>query len=172
MVHVVLTESVMCFIISRLAVANLSDNGQSLRSAIARQKHYSVVIFMAVFVTFYNKFRIISHTQTKAMKEINEYVIGELVQIATTNPREDPTGKNDSVWHDGIITDINTIYPSRGEKFKPYPMLIVKFMRTYCSATPQYHFIDGVKIYVDSILTFYDKESHEGFFYRSQIRPR
>lgn len=104
------------------------------------------------------------------MKEINEYKIGDDVQIATTNPREDPTGKNDAVWHDGVVTDIKMIEPSRGERFRPYPMLVVRFTRTYCTATPQYHVVDGIKIYVDSILTFYDKESHEGFFYKTQVR--
>ena len=104
--------------------------------------------------------------------ELNRYKSGDKVQIKIQNPQQDYAEE----WRDGKVIGVQTIYPNAGERHKPYPMVVVKFKRTYCKATPNYRWLDGnvkkVKVFVDNTLEFYDKESTEGIIYENQMRMK
>jgi hypothetical protein len=98
--------------------------------------------------------------------KIAEYKSGDKVEVLINNPRND----NKDEWRDAEVLHKRMIYASNGSKHPPYPILIVRIIRTYCNATPTYKFIDNIPIYVDSTLEFYDKEADEGVLYENQIR--
>lgn len=98
--------------------------------------------------------------------EINEYKSGDNVEILMNNIQT-----NENEWRDAEVLDKRTIYPNAGERHKPYPMLIVRVIRTYCKATPKYKWINGnIPVFIDNDLEFYDKENDEGIIYKEQIR--
>ena len=98
-----------------------------------------------------------------------EYKSGDKVEVRILNPKT-----NDYEWREGDVIGIQTVYPNVGERHKPYPMVIVKTTRTYCKATPKYRYLKGavkrVKVFVDNILEWYDKENTEGFIYDHHVR--
>lgn len=102
--------------------------------------------------------------------EINDYKAGDKVEVIINNPRLE----NKNEWRDAEVIDKRTIYPSRGSNHRPYPMLIVRVIRTYCKATPNYKDIGtGISVipfYTHSTLEFYDKINEEGVLYGDQIR--
>jgi len=102
--------------------------------------------------------------------ELSEYKSGDEVKIKYLNPQNEYAVE----WRDGKVIGIQTVYPSAGERHRPYPMVTVKFKRTYCKATPVYRWLEGnvkkVKVFVDNTLEFYDKESTEGIIYESEIK--
>jgi len=112
--------------------------------------------------------------ETKVIKSIGEYKSGDKVEVLINNPSND----NKEEWRNGEVIDKRIINPSDsyrglGSCEKPYPILIVRLIRTYCKATPTYRWIDGnIPVYVDSILEYYDKENDEGFLYANTIRPK
>jgi hypothetical protein len=97
--------------------------------------------------------------------EIKEYKVGDKVRVLMNNPREN----NRDEWRDAEVVRIQTVYPSYGSHHAPYPMLIVKVIRTYCKATDNFKMLDGVKVYSGSTLEFFDKENEEGVIYSDQI---
>lgn len=98
--------------------------------------------------------------------EMKNYKAGDQVEVLVNNPQNE----NKDEWREGEVIDVRTIYPNYGERFHPYPMVIVRIKRTYCKATPNYRFIGTIPVFVDNTLQFYDKESEEGFLYENQIR--
>lgn len=100
--------------------------------------------------------------------EMKEYKTGDRVEVLMNNPRND----NKDEWRTGVVTDIQMISPSRGEKHKPYPMVMVKTVRTYFKSVPRYENKFNTKVYVGDDGTFYDKENTEGFIYENQIKLR
>lgn len=104
-------------------------------------------------------------------KPLNDYKIGDEVKILTSNP-ELSLNSNQNFWHDGVVVDIRTIHPEFGSRHKPYPIIVVKFNRTYVKAESIYKDMQGIKVFVDYDLTYYKKESQEGFFYTGHIKPR
>ena len=100
--------------------------------------------------------------------EMKDYKPGDKVKVLMNNPRLD----NKDEWRDGEVIDNRLVYPNRGERHKPYPMVIVRVIRTYCKASPNYMWIDGnIPVFVDNTLEFYDKQNEEGFLYENQIKP-
>lgn len=103
------------------------------------------------------------------LKKIKDYEVGDQVQILMNNPRND----NKDEWRDAEVLYKRTVYPSHGSHHPPYPILIVKAIRTYCKAEPIYRWIDGnIPVFVENHLEFYDKESEEGVLYEHLIRPK
>jgi len=101
--------------------------------------------------------------------EMKDYKKGDAVEVLVNNPRMD----NKDEWREGEVLDNRMIYPSRGSHHPPYPIVIVRVIRTYCKATANYMFIDGsIPVFVDNTLEFYDKINEEGFVYSNQIRPK
>lgn len=100
-------------------------------------------------------------------KNLGKYRKGEKVEVQM---RDAKTGNN-PVWRAGVVDHIDTVYPNTGERHKPYPMLFVKVMRTYCKATPVYIPDVNVKIWMRDDLEFYEKENVEGFVYAEEVRP-
>jgi hypothetical protein len=102
--------------------------------------------------------------------ELNKYKSGDEVAVRMSNPKLD--GKLE--WRKGVVIGVQTIHPNTGERHKPYPMVTVKTIRTYCKATPKYKWLEGsakkVKVFVDNTLEFYDKKTTEGFIYESMIK--
>jgi hypothetical protein len=98
--------------------------------------------------------------------EMKDYKGGDLVEVKVRNPRLDDKEE----WRDGEVIDNRTIYPNRGERHKPYPIVIVRLKRTYCKATPEYKWIGNIPVFIDNSLEFYDKENDEGFIDENQIR--
>ena len=101
-------------------------------------------------------------------KELNEYKAGDEVEVMVNNPRNE----NLNEWREAEVLDKRMIYPSNGSHHPPYPILIVRLTRTYCKATPVYHFIGNIPVFVDNNLEFYDKENDEGIIYKNQIRVK
>jgi len=101
--------------------------------------------------------------------KLDAYKSGDEVEVRMLNPE---TGEHD--WKAGEVIGIQTIHPNVGERHKPYPMVTIRTTRRYCKATPKYRYLKGsvkrVKVFVDNILTFYDKESTEGFIYDHHVR--
>jgi len=97
--------------------------------------------------------------------KLSEYKQGDNVQARINNPEMD----NQAVWVDGEVTEIKTIYPSRGERFKPYPMVMVLLRRTYCEATPIYRVDNGLRIFDHHKLRFYTKPNIEGFIFDNHL---
>lgn len=112
--------------------------------------------------------------ETKTYKPIGEYKSGDKVEVLINNPRNN----NQEEWRNGEVIDKRMIIPrdsyiGLGRCENPYPILIVRLIRTYCKATPTYKWIDGnIPVYVDSVLEYYDKENDEGFLYAYTIRPK
>jgi hypothetical protein len=100
--------------------------------------------------------------------KLNEYKVDDKVSARINNPELD----NQAIWVDGEVTEIKTIYPSRGERFKPYPMVMVLLERTYCDATPIYEVNSGIKIFTHNKLRFYTKPNNEGFIYDNHLKLR
>jgi TusA-related sulfurtransferase len=61
---------------------------------------------------------------------LNEYKSGDQIEALITNPQT-----NKEVWVDAEVLDKRMVYPNHGERFKPYPFLIVRLKRTYCKAS-------------------------------------
>jgi hypothetical protein len=100
--------------------------------------------------------------------EMKDYKPGDKVRVKMNNPRLDDKEE----WRNGEVVDNRMVYPARGERHKPYPIVIVRVTRTYCKATPLYRWInDNIPVFVDNTLEFYDKENEEGFIYENQIMP-
>ena len=101
--------------------------------------------------------------------KLDEYKSGDKVEVRILNPQT-----NEYEWRAGDVIGIQTIHPNAGERHKPYPMAVIKTTRTYCKARPKYRYLKGtvkrVKVFVDNILTFYDKENIEGFIYDHHVR--
>lgn len=106
--------------------------------------------------------------ETIKYKELSEYKAGDSVEVLVNNPRNE----NLNEWREGEVLDVRMIYPNHGERFTPYPMVIVRVRRTYCKAEPVYRFVGNIPVFVDNNLTFYDKENEEGFIYQNQIRVK
>lgn len=99
--------------------------------------------------------------------EMKDYKPGDKVKVLMNNPRNN----NNAEWRDAEVIDNRMIYPGRGEHHRPYPIVIVRVIRTYCKATPEYKMIDNIPVYINSSLEFYDKINEEGFVYENQIKP-
>ena len=99
--------------------------------------------------------------------KLQEYNKGDRVKARINNPEMD----NQAVWVDGEVVEIKTIYPSRGERFKPYPMVMVQLERTYCDATPIYRTDSNVRIFDHNKLRFYTRMNIEGFVYDNELKP-
>jgi hypothetical protein len=98
--------------------------------------------------------------------EMKDYKTGDQVRVKMNNPRLG----NKEEWRDGEVVDNRMIYPNRGERHAPYPMVIVRVTRTYCKATPMYRWINGnIPVFVDNTLEFYEKQNEEGFLYNTEI---
>ena len=101
--------------------------------------------------------------------KLDEYKSGDNVEVRILNPKT-----NDYEWRPGTVVGVQTVHPAQGQRHKPYPMLTVKTTRTYCKGTPKYKYLTGnvkrVKVFVDNVLTFYDKENTEGFVYDHHVR--
>jgi len=101
--------------------------------------------------------------------KLNEYYSGDLVEVKFRNPQFDYKEE----WREGKVIGVQTVFP-KGQGGKPYPMVVIKFNRTYCKATPKYKYITGnvkrIKVFVDNTLEFYTKESTEGFLYEHEVR--
>ena len=101
--------------------------------------------------------------------ELDAYKSGDNVEVRILNPQT-----NDIEWRPGTVIGIQMVYPAEGQRHKPYPMAVVKTTRTYCHAKPKYRYLKGnvkrVKVFVDNILSFYDKENTEGFVYKHHVR--
>ena len=99
--------------------------------------------------------------------EIKDYKAGDIVEVLMNNPRND----NKEEWRSAEVIDKRIIYPSYGSRHLPYPILIVRVLRTYCTAKPVYKWIDGnIPVFVDNNLEFYDNLNEEGVLYNNQIR--
>jgi hypothetical protein len=97
---------------------------------------------------------------------IAEYKSGDKVEILINNPRND----NKDEWRPAEVIDKRTIYP-REKGGRPYPILIVRVLRTYCTASPEYKWIDSnIPVFVSNKLEFYDRVNDEGVLYEGQIR--
>ena len=83
--------------------------------------------------------------------ELKEYKTKDKVQVLINNPEN----RNINEWRDGIVVDSTMCYPGNGEKFKPYTMLVVSYIRTY---------------YNNRTKVFYNKECIDGFVYNEQVR--
>ena len=100
--------------------------------------------------------------------KIDDYKSGDKTEILMYNIQT-----NENEWRDAEVLDKRIIYPSAGSKHKPYPILIVRVIRTYCKATPKYRWIDGnIPVFVDNDLEFYDKENDEGILHKDEIRMK
>ena len=95
--------------------------------------------------------------------KIDEYNVGDNVEVLTNNPRND----NKDEWRTAEVLYKKYIHPQHGPS---YPILIVRVIRTYCKASPVYRFIDNIPIFIDNCLDYYDKENEEGILYEFQIR--
>lgn len=100
-------------------------------------------------------------------KLLSNYVVGEEVEVKILNPK---TNKHE--WRPAKVVEIKTIHPNRGERHKPYPMIMVEVHRTYVKGSPVYEYKYGVKIFVENELTYYTKINIEGFLYEKEIRPK
>ncbi len=98
--------------------------------------------------------------------EISEYKAGDKVEVIINNPRLE----NKNEWREAEVIDKRTIYPAYGSHHPPYPILIVRVIRTYCKAYPNYEMIDNIPVYTNSTLEFYDKINEEGVLYGEHIR--
>lgn len=102
--------------------------------------------------------------------ELNKYKSGDIVEVRVRNPQN-----NDAVeWRKGKVIGTQIVL-ARGMAWdKPYPMVVVKFERTFCKARPEYKYVEGtakrMKIFVDNSLEFYTKETTEGFIFENEIR--
>jgi hypothetical protein len=101
------------------------------------------------------------------MKPISEYKAGDKVEVLMKNPQ---TNKDE--WREAEIIDNRMIYPNNYSHHPPYPMLIIKVIRTYCKATPNYRYIDDIPVFINNNIEFYDKENTEGILYNTEIRPK
>ena len=72
--------------------------------------------------------------ETKTIKQVGEYKSGDKVEVLINNPRND----NKDEWRNGEVIDKRIVYPTYGSHHEPYPILIVRLIRTYCKATPAY----------------------------------
>ena len=101
--------------------------------------------------------------------KLDAYKSGDKVEVRILNPQT-----NDNEWRPGEVIGIQMIHPAHGQRHKPYPMAVVKTTRTYCKATPKYRYLTGsvkrVKVFVDNVLEWYDKENTEGFIYDHHVR--
>ena len=98
--------------------------------------------------------------------KIQDYKAGDNVEVLINNPLD-----NKDEWRPAEVIDKRMIYPKNGSHHPPYPILIVRLIRTYCQATPVYRWIDGnIPVFVTNNLHFYDKENDEGVLYENQIR--
>lgn len=99
--------------------------------------------------------------------EISEYKAGDKVEILINNPQNN----NKDEWRSAEVLEKRTIFPANGSHHPPYPILIVRVIRTYCQATPNYRWIDGnIPVFVSNNFHYYDKENDEGILYSTQIR--
>ena len=99
--------------------------------------------------------------------ELQDYKAGDNVQVLMDNIKE-----NKLEWRDGVVTEIKTIEPGRGERHKPYPMVMVKTTRTFFRSIPDYGWTtEGVRVYKRDLGYYYDKENTEGFLFKKDIRP-
>jgi len=98
---------------------------------------------------------------------IAEYKSGDMVEVLMNNPRND----NKDEWRQAEVIDKRTVYPAHGSHHKPYPILIVRVLRTYCTASPEYKWIDSnIPVFVSNKLEFYERVNDEGVLYDKQIR--
>jgi hypothetical protein len=97
---------------------------------------------------------------------IAEYKAGDQVQVLMNNPAMG----NREEWRDAEVLDKRMIYPSNGSKHPPYPILIVRTRRTYCTATPIFRMLGNIPVFVDNSLEFYEKDNDEGIIYEKYIR--
>ena len=97
--------------------------------------------------------------------KIADYKTGDNVLIKMMNIKT-----NVEEWRKAEVIDKRTIYPSKGSRHRPYPILIVRVMRTYCKATPQYTFIGNIPIFMKNNLQFYDKMNEEGILNKDEIK--
>jgi hypothetical protein len=98
--------------------------------------------------------------------EINDYKIGDNVEVLINNPKLN----DQKEWRNAEVINKRTIYPNNGSHHRPYPILIVRLIRTYCNAAPVYKWIDSIPVFVSNKLNFYDKENDEGIIYENEIR--
>ena len=98
--------------------------------------------------------------------KINDYKIGDSVEVLINNPRLD----NKNEWRKAEVIGKRIIYPSNYSHHKPFPILIVRVIRTYCKSTPIIKWIENIPVYVDSKLYFYEKENDEGILYMENIK--
>jgi hypothetical protein len=100
------------------------------------------------------------------LKKIADYNVGDEVEVLINNPRLD----NKDEWRPAEVLYKRMIHQEHGA---PYPILIVKVVRTYCKAEPIYRWIDGnIPVFVENNLEFYDRENEEGILYEKFIRPK
>jgi hypothetical protein len=78
---------------------------------------------------------------------------GQDVEVLINNIR---TNKDE--WRKGVVQEVKNIHPNRGERFTPYPMALIKTIRTYWKGDS---FGNG---------EFYDKENIEGFLNNSDVK--
>ena len=99
--------------------------------------------------------------------ELQDYKPDDRVQVLMDNPKT-----NTPEWRDGTVTEIKTIEPGRGERHKPYPLIMVKTTRTYWRSIPDYGWTaEGVRVYKGDVGYFYDQENTEGFLFKNEIKP-
>ncbi len=103
--------------------------------------------------------------------KLEDFEIGDKVQVLVTNPKIDK-----QEWRDGVVENKGLIYPnSRGvtqERFTPYPKFTVKYIHTY------YHTQEGVTVWDNDGIPhfeipepkFYDKENSALFFMDGTIK--
>lgn len=98
--------------------------------------------------------------------KLKDYKLGDLVEVLVNNPRNN----NKEEWRSGEVISVRTINTSFSDKFKPYPIVIVRVLRTYCKAEPVYRFVDNIPVFDHYSYTYTDKMNEEGFIYENQIR--
>lgn len=101
--------------------------------------------------------------------DLNKYKSGDAVEVKIHNPQT-----NAEEWREGKVIGTQTVFAVGMARHIPYPMVVVKFKRTYCKAKPEYRYLEGtvkrIKIFVDNTLEFYTKETTEGFIFETDIK--
>lgn len=92
---------------------------------------------------------------------LNEYNVDELVEVFVRDAK-DLSGE----WRKGVVVKKDTIHPEVGERFKPYPSLMVKSVRWYYRS---YGGGDSL-VWVDQGGETYAKPSIELYVYRDNVR--
>lgn len=87
------------------------------------------------------------------MKRLSDYKVNDCVSVLIDNIR---TGGDE--WRTAMVKDVRWIHPTYGSKHPPYPIIVVKVIRTYCKENS------------DGKIEFFDKLNTEIFIYAEQVR--